>query len=157
MEKKMEDRKVSGALENAECKLASILELHAACGLLLDGEVKKAEACGVVFKDADEVVEFAVEMALSVEVRSDWRVVGEKLEAVEYRILLAFGEKLDAVEYRILLAFGGPACQVVGFVDEGRPRIQYQDWGTPLTDLIVVDDKAREALVWFVGCFYLGD
>lgn len=41
-------------------------------------------------------------------------------------------------QYFILLCTGGPACRIIGNLDEyGQPdtaKIQYQDWGTPWTD-----------------------
>ena len=38
-------------------------------------------------------------------------------------------------QFKILLSWGGPACQIIGKLDQYKQptdiEIQYQDWGTP--------------------------
>lgn len=67
------------------------------------------------------------ESVLSVEVRSGWYSPA--------------GGNADSApaEYRILLTTGGPACQLVGELNEhGEPEtayLEHQDWGTPWTEV----------------------
>ena len=89
---------------------------------------------------------------LSVEVRADWHNVGENPEPSEFCILLCTG---------------GPAVRIVGDLDENkepsRARIEYQDWGTPWTELVDMSSDAttgadaRDALLTYCRAFYFGD
>ena len=83
-------------------------------------------------------------------VRSDWTIPCEPLERDEFCLLLSTG---------------GPACRILGnltFYCEPdwragrRPEIEWQDWGTPWTELTsyVVNP---DALLWFCGQFYFGE
>lgn len=80
---------------------------------------------------------------LSVEVRSDWGSPGTVREAVDFRILLCTG---------------GPACQIIGELDENKEpykaRIQYQDWFTPWTDLNLSDNQEEFVLTYCRQFFY---
>lgn len=64
-------------------------------------------------------------------------------------------------EFCILLCTGGPAVRIVGDLDENaepsRPRLQYQDWGTPWTELVSMDRDEREALQTYCEAFYFGE
>jgi len=64
------------------------------------------------------------EDALSVQVRSGWSSPGE----------------LTAEEYEILLCWGGPACRIIGDLDEydqpNTAQLQHQDWGTNWIDYL---------------------
>ena len=69
------------------------------------------------------------EDALSVEVRSGWDIVGGDL---------------SAAEFRIVLCTGGPHVEIMGELDNGQPYrawIQYQDWGTPMTQFFDVEES----------------
>jgi DNA-binding ferritin-like protein len=69
------------------------------------------------------------EDALSVEVRSGWDFVGGDL---------------SAAEFRIVLCTGGPHVEIVGELDNGQPCrawLQYQDWGTPMTQFFKVEQS----------------
>lgn len=77
--------------------------------------------------DSDAARDQILESVLSVEVRSGWYSPA--------------GGNADSApaEFRILLTTGGPACQLVGELNEhGEPetaRLEHQDWGTPWTML----------------------
>lgn len=79
---------------------------------------------------------------LSVEVRSGWYYPGEDNKPEEFRIMLCWG---------------GPACQIVGDIDEHNqpinPVLQYQDWGTNWTDYPLTM-KEGAALLTYCQQFY---
>lgn len=62
-------------------------------------------------------------------------------------------------EFEILLCTGGPAVRIVGDLDQHkqpeRPRIQYQDWGTPWTEYF--EANGSESLQTYCQQFYFGD
>ena len=106
------------------------------------------------YNKQDEIREQAQEEALSVEFRSSWT---------------SNLEDMKPEEFKILLSTGGPACQIVGKLDQyNQPtdiEIQYQDWFTPWESLqlnCTYADKSPnitsdyEALEWFCNCFYFG-
>ena len=103
--------------------------------------------------DADEARERLQEDPLSVEVRSGWANVGEDLEPAEFCVLLCTG---------------GPAVRIVGDLDRGqpsRPRLEYQDWGTPWTEYFPPADGPdamtvsgmRAALQSYCEALYFGE
>ena len=98
-----------------------------------------------IFHDEDSASQAIDEGPLSVQVRSDWHNPGEESEAVEYELLLCTG---------------GPACRIVGDLGQhGQPeraRIEYQDWGTPWTELIL-DSTGYAALLAYAHNFYFGE
>ena len=85
-------------------------------------------------------------MPLSIETRTGWTVPGQDIG--------------KPVEFRILLSYGGPSLQIIGELDyDGIPynaRLQYQDWGTPWTDLRVTSEESR-AIEQFCLQFYFGE
>ena len=95
--------------------------------------------------DEDTIRQTIEEDALSVEVRSDWHMPG--------------GDS-DNAEYNILLCTGGPACRVIGRLNEyGAPesaRIEYQDWFTPWENYHLTDEEERDVLE-YACCFYFGE
>tara|TARA_Y100000114_G_scaffold121485_1_gene116688 strand:- start:200 stop:634 length:435 start_codon:yes stop_codon:yes gene_type:complete len=108
------------------------------------------------YEAQDEIRQQAQNQALSVEFRSGWY---SSLEA-----------DLKPEEFKILLSWGGPACRIIGKLDQYTEptdiEIQYQDWGTPWENLQlnphyaglnvnITDDI--EALRWFCSCFYFGE
>jgi hypothetical protein len=96
--------------------------------------------------DEEEARERIQEDPLSIQLRSGWYAPGE--------------EKPDAEEFEILLCTGGPAVRIVGDLDGGqpdRPRLQYQDWGTPWTEYFIENDSDREALQTYCEQFYFGE
>lgn len=96
------------------------------------------------FTDRDEVMERIQEEPLEIQVRGGWRSPGEDSEDDEFYILLSTG---------------GPACRIIGELDSGspsRPRLQYQDWFVPWTELICTGSH-HEALEAFCECFFFGE
>jgi len=95
--------------------------------------------------DEDEARDTIQEDPLSILVRSDWYTLGE--------------DKPEPAEFEILLCTGGPAVRIIGDLDRGspsRPRIQYQDWGTPWTEYFA-DSEQQEAMQTYCEQFYFGD
>jgi hypothetical protein len=94
--------------------------------------------------DEDDARRRIEEDALSVEVRSDWHTPG--------------GDA-DEAEYQILLCTGGPACRIIGELDESsepcKARIEHQDWFKPWTDYPLNSDE-EVAVLAYCRCFYFG-
>jgi len=99
----------------------------------------------------DEAREAISEDPLSVQVRSGWHDPGAEGEAEEFEILLCTG---------------GPACRLIGTLDQGQPsdvRIEVQDWFTPWVDYMPVDQEGkvisgwRDVLLEYARQFYFGD
>ena len=142
------------AISNARGQLETIKELYR--------EFKKQEDleawdCGsnVYNWTTEGIREKAQDEALSVEFRSGW---SSNLE------------NMEPEEFKILLSTGGPACQIIGKLDQYKQptdiEIQYQDWGTPWEPLQLNStyaDKSPnitsdyQALEWFCNCFYFGE
>lgn len=61
-------------------------------------------------------------------------------------------------EYQILIATGGPACRIIGDLDQyNQPHtatLQVQDWFTPWTD---VSGCYEDILLTYAQCFYFGE
>ena len=104
----------------------------------------------------DEVQKRVHEEALGIAWRcAQWQTVGDR--------------DFEPDEGVITLTCGGPALQLLVDLDRGEPcnpRLQYQDWFTPWTDLTfgeygdvktVDSDKAEAALQWFASQFYWGE
>ena len=100
---------------------------------------------GERYNDEDEARERIDEDPLSIQVRSDW------VDPYRWN-----GPGLKAAEYEILLMTGGPAVRIIGSLDEhgepDRARLQYQDWGTPWTELL--NPRDTETLVTYASTFY---
>jgi hypothetical protein len=110
--------------------------------------------------DLDRVVEDTQtaihESPLSVQVRSGWYSPDIR-EAVK--------ATTAAAEYEILLTTGGPALRIVGdlsdYAEPTNARLQWQDWGTPWTDLCMSElpikpSEADAILLAYVAHFYFG-
>lgn len=95
--------------------------------------------------DADTCRERIEESPLSVQVRDGWKSAGAESEGPE--------------EFEILLSTGGPALRIVGNLDQHcqptRARLEYQDWGTPWTEMILGSDDYDTLLKW-ASVFYFG-
>ena len=92
--------------------------------------------------DQDAARDNIQEDPLSVEVRSGWDVVGGDL---------------SAAEFRIVLCTGGPHVEIRGEIDNGTPCrawLQYQDWGTPMTQFF---DVEQSTLLTYCQEFYFGE
>ena len=96
------------------------------------------------YHDEDEARQRIDEDPLSVQVRSGWTDPGQKFAADEYEILLCTG---------------GPAVRIIGELDQytqpDRARLQYQDWGTPWTELL--EPRDMQALIAYASNFYFGE
>ena len=133
------------AISNARGWLSTIVGAMAALEALNNG-AESAEFDGETFTDPDDVQQRIQEMPLSVQVRGGWYQPGADRSEVE------------AEEFEILLSTGGPALRIFGNVWEiGNCELQWQDWGTPWTTHHDTTDAEDEALVAFVGMFYLGE
>ena len=92
----------------------------------------------------DDARERIHEDALDFSVRSEWQNIGETLEPSEFMVLLCTG---------------GPACRIVGELDQYkqpcRAWIEYQDWFTPWTEL--VDGVSHSDLLTYCQQFYFGE
>jgi len=96
--------------------------------------------------DDEEARQTIQEDALSVQVRGAWHSPGDT--------------DVEDDEFEILLCTGGPAVRIVGDLNSGspdRPRLEYQDWFTSWTELIIDNDEEREALQTYCEQFYFGD
>jgi hypothetical protein len=99
-------------------------------------------------EDADQARERIEEDPLSVEVRSDWHTPGDR-------------DGMTPAEYCILLCTGGPACRIVGDLDQyGQPtsaRIEHKDWGTSWAEYHSSEEADRASLLAYARCFYFGE
>lgn len=136
MKKKIEE-KVDHAREQAKAQLESITEM-------VDMLNKATE--GGTTDEREEAVQAIQEDVLEVSVRSDWHAVGDEDDGPS--------------EFLILLCTGGPAVRIIGELDKyrepKRARLQYQDWGTPWTELIL-DSEGYDVLLQYAGQFYFGE
>jgi hypothetical protein len=93
--------------------------------------------------DQDEARARIQENALSVEVRSGWTPAQDV--------------PFSAAEFRIVLCTGGPHVEICGELDRGTPCrawLQYQDWGTPMTQFFNVE---QSTLLAYCQEFYFGE
>ena len=136
--KRMNEEKENGGMDQAQAQLDSIVELVESYHEAKD--IGEAEYEGDNLTE-DELLDIINSKPLSLEVRAGWHNLGEKA---------------GPDEYRILLSWGGPACQVIGDLDEyGDPysaKIQGQDWYTEWKTLSLKGADG-ERLLDFVRCF----
>lgn len=95
---------------------------------------------------ADEARMNITYMALSVQTRGPWTLVGDTPVAGDG-------------EYEVLLGTGGPACRVYGELSGyGEPEtaeLQWQDWGTPW-ERLRLSEQDQELILRFAREFYYG-
>ena len=132
-------KKEAHAITNARGHLESIKEDYR--------NYKEAEK-NDDYKTQDETRESILDSVLSVQFRSGWHS--------------SLDDDIVPEEFKILLSWGGPACQIIGKLDQYKQptdiEIQYQDWGTPWTTLeISCHHDDYQALDWFCNCFYFGE
>ena len=91
---------------------------------------------------AEAIADQTREEPLAVDVRSGWSTPGD----------------LAAEEFQILLSTGGPALRIVGelnaHMEPASARLEHQDWGTPWTEWVGVD---QDALLWYASHFWFGE
>lgn len=110
--------------------------------------------------ETDAARRWIEEDALSVEVRSGWVAPGA-WDAAHGRDLA------KPEEYCILLCTGGPACRIVGQLDEYcQPEtacMEVQDWFQPWTEMrpvmlgTDVGDSAEDVMLGYARCFWFGE
>jgi len=128
------------ALNNALSHLKEMVENYEISSYIEQSNVTTQEQ----EEKLEEIRESILNSALSVEFRSGW--------------YSSLDDELVPEEFKILLTWGGPALRVIGELDNYgpvNPKLQYQDWGTPWTDLEITKDQ-QDALNWFCNCFYFG-
>jgi len=107
-------------------------------------ELNELQAAAGEYNDTHQAAEAIQEHPLSVEVRSAW--------------IPANDVQFSAEEFRIVLCTGGPHVEITGDLDGyGTPHrawIQYQDWGTPLTQYF---DIEQSTLLEYCQQFYFGE
>lgn len=128
MKNQIEEKEDRGKKE-AIAQIESIVEMVAA--LNSDNDEEREEAQETIQNDP-----------LSVEVRSGWHSVGSTH---------------PSDEFCILLCWGGPACRIIGDLDEHaqpeKPRLEYQDWGTNWTEYQLTEEE-ETALQTYCEQFY---
>lgn len=128
--------KENHALEQAKAQLKSVRGMVAAL------RMARHRGDDDATEKAREVIN---EDALSVDVRTGWQSIGDKMRPEEYRILLCTG---------------GPAVQIIGelnhYNEPHTARIQYQDWFTGWSDLNIRESD-ESALLEYASQFYFGE
>lgn len=140
---------MNNAKQNAEYWAQDLCALHQAHQKLLSGE-ESAIAEGTEYHSADEVVDAAMEMPLSVEVSAGY---------------YAPGTEPKPNRFQVLLSTGGPALRIAGDLNNwlepsGDIRFQVQDWFTPWEDYTpesVGRSDLADALAWVCSCFWFGE
>ena len=126
------------ALKQAKAQFVSIKEMVENYRLAQESDDDNAQ---------DKARQRIEEDALSVQVRSTWHRPGEEAET--------------GGEFEILLCTGGPACRIIGELDEyNQPEsatIQHQDWGTPWTDHRLESSEEDNILLDYCRVFYFGE
>lgn len=156
-----ETDKLESARRQGQAQFDSIKEMVAA--LEKANDAAQFQPSGN-FDEANEEARRAIEEdALSVQVRSGWYQPGAAIEDT------------TPSEYEILLCTGGPACRIIGELDEhGQPstaRMEVQDWFQPWTEIRPLVERKITAeypgcqenydsepiLLDYARCFYFGE
>jgi hypothetical protein len=124
--------------DGEDCDLSDE-EIYAGINLYYKQGDKATEEDRENYHNEEEAQQSIEEDPLSVEVRSDWHSPGD-------------GDN-KPTDFTILLCTGGPACRIIGELDEyqqpDRARIEYQDWFTPWVELVDISSEEREALLTY--------
>jgi len=115
-------------------------EIYEGLDLYHHGHEKASDEEREQYHNQDKAREQIDEDPLSVEVRSGWASLSDKLEPGEYKILLCWG---------------GPAVRIIGDLDNSEPytaRLEYQDWFTPWEELYL-DAEGTEILISYARVF----
>jgi len=127
--------------QQAAAQLESIIEM---VNNLKQAQEKKNE------KEIESAQQSIQEDPLSVEVRSGWYQPG----------VIYSDDSRQPEEFTILLCTGGPACRIIGGLDEHlqpeNAKIEYQDWGTPWTNYDLTYDQEK-TVVEYCQQFYFGE
>jgi hypothetical protein len=126
----MTDTKTARAFDQAQAQLDEIQRMSD----LLDSDA-----------DNDDLQEELWGLAISQEVRSGWRTLGQDLEADMYRLVLCTG---------------GPHVEIVGSLgahgDPDSAVLYCQDWYTAKEE-VTLSEPEQELLLWFAQSFYWGN
>jgi len=98
-------------------------------------------------QDSEDAINEIMDGPLEITYRTGWLNHSEVCDGID---------KGNIEECCILLCTGGPAVRILCDVSEGtlsRPRVQYQDWGTPWTELLSLTDEQRAALNTYISSF----
>jgi len=126
-----------------DCNLTDA-EIYAGINLFFEeGKSKATAEERTEYHDEEQARQQIEEDPLSVQVRTDWHTPGEHEEAAEYEILLCTG---------------GPACRIIGDLDDYQQpdtaHIEYQDWFTPWVRYSNTTSEEDEALLTYAQQFY---
>jgi len=131
--------------ESDTCELTAEEIYEGLCLFYQDGDRATDEQIDE-YHDEENAREVIQEDPLEISVRSGWHIAG--------------GANDEDVEYNILLCTGGPAIRIIGTLDQySQPDsaiIEYQDWGTPWTELQVPRSEELTMLA-YAQQFYFGD
>jgi hypothetical protein len=154
-------------ITNAIAHIESIHALEQDAQRAENGDLDKSEARAIYARHDREGLRFnetevqemlegvAAEMPLSVLVRGGWHTPGEPRAE-------------QPAEYEILLTTGGPGLRIIGELNQHCEPIdahmQWQDWGTPWTDLHMGDvpdalgtpSQVDDLVLMFASHFYYG-
>lgn len=124
--------------DGEECDLTP-KQLMDGLGIWMKGKPKKSdiEEWRRDYHDREAAEQRIQEDPLCVELRSGWYTPGSEPEPEEYTILLCTG---------------GPACRIIGDLDErGDPRtarIEHQDWFTPWTEYRMDSEEESDVVTY---------
>jgi hypothetical protein len=125
-----------------EKALAALAEWHTEN----DEELRELEEAAGDCESEDDARERIQEDALEVQVRSAWYTPSSN-------------QNVTPDEFYILLCTGGPAVRIMGELDDNmqpsRAWIEYQDWGTPWTQLF--GEIEQSTLLEYCQQFYFGE
>lgn len=120
----------------AQAQLDSIIEMVDRLQAAIEAENNQE------IEDAERAI---LEDPLSIEIRSDWHIPGQSSKGGQYNILLCTG---------------GPACRIIGDLNEYHEpetaRIEYQDWFTPWTNY-PHDCEQEEKVLEYARRFYYAE
>jgi len=159
--KRLEQDRLADAKRQGQAQFDSIKEMVEALRRANESAWEKPPEPYGNFDEANEAARQRImEDALSVQVRSGWYTPLTRGERAEQK----------AAEYEILLCTGGPACRIVGELNEhGEPEsasMEVQDWCQPWTairplvgkQLGGADDYDSEPiLLEYARCFWFGE
>ena len=151
--------KLESARQQGQAQFDSIKEMVERLQQASDGALEGFESATAIENERESAERTIHEDALSVQVRSEWYQPG------------ASKEDTSPAEYEILLCTGGPACRIIGSLDQyGQPdsaRMEVQDWFAPWTEIRpLLDSRAPPAsanynsepvLLDYARCFYFGE
>jgi len=130
--------------DGVDCQLTDA-EIYAGINLHYEKGSKATEEEREEYHAEDVARQIIQEDPLEVSVRNDWHVPGADSESTDYLILLCTG---------------GPACRIVGELNQWNEpetaKLEYQDWFTPWTNYSLTSEE-EETLLTYARQFYFGE